>query len=162
MQNKEKYSDTLPKKYMAAGALLFNEAGDLLILHPSYKNRWEIAGGIVEANESPRAACQREIKEELGLDIEVTRLLCIDYSINVEDVENLQFVFDGGVLTKEQIDAIHFPDDEIKEYEFISIKSDKDKQKIVQRERLGARVLKAIEARETKTAYYLEKGKLLI
>lgn len=157
-ENKEKYSDTLPKKYMAAGALFFNENGDLLILHPSYKDRWEIAGGIVEANESPRAACEREIKEELGLDVNVSRLLCVDYSINVEGVENLQFVFDGGVLTKAQIDAIHFPDDEIRNIEFIATKSDEHRKWILQRKRLGARVLKAIEARNTGTAYYLEMG----
>lgn len=64
MQNQEKYSDTLPKKYMASGALLFNEAGELLILHPTYKDRWEIVGGIVEANESPRAGVNERFEKK--------------------------------------------------------------------------------------------------
>lgn len=158
MQDEEKYSDNLPKKYMASGALIFNKNGDLLILHPSYKNNWEIPGGIVEAGESPHEACEREIKEEIGLDIKVSRLLCVDYSINFEEVENLQFIFDAGVLNEDQINNIHFLDNEIKGYEFIDIRSDKGRKKILDRERLGLRILRAIEARENGTAYYLNKG----
>ncbi|MFC1787815.1 NUDIX domain-containing protein [Patescibacteria group bacterium] len=51
---------------MAAGAVMFDKDGNLLILHPAYKNRWEICGGIVEADESPRAACEREILKEVA------------------------------------------------------------------------------------------------
>ena len=153
MQDKEKYSDTLPKKYMASGALITNETGEVMILYTTYKDRWEIPGGIVEANESPRDACRREIKEELGLDLEVGRLLCVDYSINVEDVENLQFIFDGGVLSQEQIDQIVLADGEIKSFSFLL-----DKKEMMQRERLGPRLIKSLEAKEKGTCYYLEKG----
>ena len=151
--DKEKYSDTLPKKYMAAGALMMNEAGEVLILFTTYKDRWEIPGGIVEENESPRAACRREIKEELGLDLEIGPLLCVDYSINVEDVENLQFIFDAGTLSQEQLDRIAMADGEIKAFAFLS-----DTEEMMQRERLGPRLVKALEAKEKDTCYYLEKG----
>ncbi|PJA46218.1 NUDIX hydrolase [Candidatus Uhrbacteria bacterium CG_4_9_14_3_um_filter_50_9] len=158
MQNRETYSDTLPKKYMAAGALLFNEAGELLILHPTYKDRWEIVGGIVEADESPRQACEREINEEIGLDIHVGRLLCVDYSINLENAENLQFIFDGGVLTEDQIASIRLADGEVKSVEFVPASSKEDRERLLARDRLGPRLVKALEAREHQTTYYLEKG----
>ena len=62
------YQRSLPKKRMSAGALFFDEAGRLLVVEPAYKSNWEIPGGAVELNESPRQACVREVKEELGLE----------------------------------------------------------------------------------------------
>jgi 8-oxo-dGTP pyrophosphatase MutT (NUDIX family) len=35
------------------------------LLEPTYKEDWEIPGGIIEENESPREACKREVLEEL-------------------------------------------------------------------------------------------------
>lgn len=139
---------------MAAGALLRNETGEILIVHPTYKDRWEIPGGIVEANESPKAACEREILEELSLNIEVGRLLVVDYSINQYDQENLQFIFDGGILSNEQIEAIKLPDDELKQYEFI----EPSEKFLLARDRLGPRVVKALKAVESNIGTYLEFG----
>ncbi|KKU32468.1 MAG: NUDIX hydrolase [Candidatus Uhrbacteria bacterium GW2011_GWE2_46_68] len=157
--NQKKYSDTLPKKYMAAGALFFNKHHELLILHPTYKDRWEICGGIVETNESPRSACEREILEEIGLSRSVGRLLCVDYSVNTEHVENLQFIFDGGVLTENEIKQIRLAIDEISSFEFIGVESKEDNEKILQRDRLGPRLIKALEAKKHNKTFYLEKGK---
>jgi 8-oxo-dGTP pyrophosphatase MutT (NUDIX family) len=36
---------------------------------------WELPGGRLEAGEDPVAACMREIDEELGLSVRVTRIL---------------------------------------------------------------------------------------
>src|SRR5690606_12767250 len=64
--NRKAYQRTLPRKRVSAGCLLFDEAGRLLIVNPTYKDGWEIPGGAVEANESPLDGCIREIREELG------------------------------------------------------------------------------------------------
>jgi 8-oxo-dGTP pyrophosphatase MutT (NUDIX family) len=37
----------------------------VLLLEPTYKNDWEIPGGIIEDNESPKECCEREVFEEL-------------------------------------------------------------------------------------------------
>ena len=59
----------LPSVPVSAGALIFDHAGRLLILKPTYKSGWTIPGGIMEADgESPWQACQREIREECGLE----------------------------------------------------------------------------------------------
>lgn len=39
---------------------------------PEVAGGWELPGGKVEPGESPEAAARREIREELGCDIEVT------------------------------------------------------------------------------------------
>ncbi len=64
---------------MGAGALIRNVAGRVLAVEPTYKKTWELPGGSVEADESPRAACIREIEEELGLRMDVGRLLCLEW-----------------------------------------------------------------------------------
>jgi 8-oxo-dGTP pyrophosphatase MutT (NUDIX family) len=110
-----------PMKYLSAGALCFNQQGELLIVKPTYKDDWEIPGGIVEADESPIQACRREVREELGLDLPVGPLLAIDYYPRQgERPDSLQFVFSGGVLTPAEIAAIRLPADELSGYRFVA------------------------------------------
>ena len=40
-------------------------------------NRWSLPGGFIESGEDPQAACLRELKEETGLEGEITRLIGI-------------------------------------------------------------------------------------
>ena len=103
------FFEGLPKKRMGAGALLFDANGRVLVLKPGYKSHWEIPGGIVEADESPREAARREIREEIGLDIAEDRLelVGLDYmAAGGEKTESLMFVFSAGVLSEEEIASI--------------------------------------------------------
>ena len=52
-----------------------NEEGGLLLIHRNTPKRvqWEIPGGKVEEQEKPAETCEREIEEELGIDVEVIR-----------------------------------------------------------------------------------------
>ncbi len=123
MNKRKAYQLTLPKKRMSAGCLFFDDNGRFLIVNPTYKEPWEIPGGTVEANESPRQAAIREVAEEIGLNCEPRRLLCIDYSKeNDRRTESVQLIFDGGVLSKKQIKRITLPADELSEYRFVAPK----------------------------------------
>ena len=116
------YYDSLPKKRMSAGALFFDEQGKLLIVNPTYKPLQEIPGGIIEANESPREACIREVKEEIGLDWQPKRLLCVDYDHpGTIRTEAVSFIFYGGVLQENEINNIQLQASELSEYRFVSI-----------------------------------------
>lgn len=42
---------------------------------PNLAGQWELPGGKVESDETPEAAAIREVKEELGLDIELGDIL---------------------------------------------------------------------------------------
>lgn len=120
------FQKTLPKKRMGAGALIRNEKGEILLLQPTYKENWEIPGGIVETDESPYQACLREIKEELGIKIKVERLLCVDYNPPVKDyLESLMFIFDGGILSESQIAMIRIDSEEHHRFIFVSLKESK-------------------------------------
>lgn len=66
---------------MSAGALFLDGTGRILLVQPVYKRNWEIPGGVVELHESPRAACVREVREELGLARPFSRLLLVDYML---------------------------------------------------------------------------------
>lgn len=104
---------------MAAAALIQNDAGQLLIVKPNYRDGWLLPGGMVEFGESPRRACQREIKEEVRLELSVGRLLCVDYETkDRRGAESLKFIFDGGVITQTQTAAIVLQEDELSAYMF--------------------------------------------
>lgn len=157
--NRAEYLKQLPKKFMAAGALLFNDAGELLVLYPSYKEMWEIPGGIVEENESPREAVEREVKEELGLILKVKELLVCDYwHTTDEKPDNLQFIFHGGVLSSDQINSIELDTRELGSFEFVNVSNSEVLNELSKRERLGSRLVLALQALESKESYYLENA----
>ena len=115
------YLDALPQKRMGAGCLLLDEHGRVLLVKPNYKPVWEIPGGVVEQNESPKQCCQRELREELGLGRDVGRLLVIDYNHSTEaKSESLMFIFDGGILSPSEITSIQVCPDELDSFSFFT------------------------------------------
>lgn len=69
----------MPRKRMGAGLLIVDDKSRVLLVEPTYKTNWEVPGGMVELGEPPREAARREAQEELGFDVEVGRLLVIDW-----------------------------------------------------------------------------------
>ncbi len=117
----------LPRKTNSAGALLFNEQGELLVVKPNYKKTWNLPGGIIDKDESPAEACVREIKEELGLDRNIDQLIYVQYMKRIfNNHDSLRFIFWGGVVTEEEIENIVVQEDELTEYRFIEVKRSKD------------------------------------
>ena len=115
------FYESLPAKRMGAGCLFFNPEGQVLLVKPTYKPTWEIPGGVVERNESPRECCLREVREELGLERPVGDLLVVDYnSESSERTESLMFIFHGGVLSAAEIQSIQLNRDELSEFRFFT------------------------------------------
>ena len=77
----------------------------------------------MEDGESPAAAAVREVNEELGLDVGAGELMGVDYRPPTPGGRGnaLRFVFDGGVLTSDQIDRIVLPVDEIRAWRFVDV-----------------------------------------
>ncbi|MCB8921020.1 MAG: NUDIX hydrolase [Ardenticatenaceae bacterium] len=138
---------------MFAGALFFDEQERLLILQPTYKQVWEIPGGVIELGESPREACYREVEEELGLARPPERLLCVDYLHNSADkTEAVGFVFLGGRLTAVDIAQIRLPADELASYRFLPVADALP----YFSQRMQQRVAMCLEAIEAGGTFYLE------
>jgi 8-oxo-dGTP diphosphatase len=91
---------SLPGVVVAAGALITDPGGRVLLVKPNYRELWALPGGICERGEPPQEGCGRELAEELGLEIPVGRLLATDWSqpYGTDARPIMHFVFDGGQL----------------------------------------------------------------
>ena len=105
---------------MAAGALYRDRAGQVLLVDPVYRDTWDVPGGVVEAEESPHAACRREVAEEIGLVRPVGRVLAVDWMPSRPSYpEGLVVIYDGGVLSASEISAISVPEEELDGFAFV-------------------------------------------
>lgn len=146
---------SLARKRMAAGALFRDEAGRVLLVEPTYKPNWEIPGGAVEQEESPPAACHREVIEEIGLDRPVGRVLAVDWvPSRPERPEGLILVYDGGVLKADDIAAIRLKADEVASYAFVEAERVGE----LVSELLARRIAACLDAVDAGTALSLENG----
>lgn len=96
-------SESFATPRVAAGALFFDQQGRVLLVHPTYKDTWDIPGGYVDQGESPAAACRRELMEELGLDRRPRRLLAVDWAPSDNEGDKLLFLFDCGIIGSDHI-----------------------------------------------------------
>jgi len=154
--DRKSFQATLPTKRISAGMLLFDEQERLLVVEPTYKDTWEIPGGVVELNESPRQAVIREVAEELGLYCEPKRLLAVDHSAeSATRTESLNFIFLGPPLTKKRIEAIRLKSDELHSYRLLP---PKDATKLLNK-KLRRRVRRCLRVVDKKRTLYMEEQK---
>lgn len=66
---------TRPRKIVAAGTICRDDDGRMLVVYDLFRRIWTIPGGVVDADEDPAAAAQRETWEEGGIKVEVGKLL---------------------------------------------------------------------------------------
>ncbi|MEV1013258.1 NUDIX hydrolase [Micromonospora sp. NPDC049801] len=149
------FTADLPRKRMAAGLLLTDPRGRVLLVEPAYKASWEIPGGCVEADESPYQAAVRECREELGLTLTPGRLLVMDWvPPQPGRTEGVMFVFDAGTLTSEQTDRIVLPPTELRSWSWCDQPAAHERLPAL----LARRVAAAREARGQGFTRYLENG----
>src|ERR1700689_4927909 len=109
---------------LASGAL-FVDRGRILLVRKTYGNGWDIPGGYVDRGESPVAACEREIREELGLERRVRRLLVHDWAPSEADGDKILYLFDCGPLGDDE-NLIRLDGEEISDTRWVAI-ADVDK-----------------------------------
>ncbi len=115
--------ETLPAIPVSAGALIFDGAGRLLILKPTYKSGWTIPGGVMEADgETPWQACRREVREECGIEVDHGRLACMDFRRpRPGRPGGIRFLFDCGAVDDERLAAIVVQPEEVSEYRLVAL-----------------------------------------
>jgi 8-oxo-dGTP pyrophosphatase MutT (NUDIX family) len=109
---------TLPTKRVIAQGLIRDGAGRVLLCELTYKLEWDLPGGVVDPGESPATTLAREVREELGLEVEAGPLLSVNWLPPYRQWDDaLLLVFDLGVrpdvtdhlvLQPREIRAVHW------------------------------------------------------
>lgn len=109
----------LPRK-RAIGQLMVRDTEDrVLLCELTYKQDWDLPGGVVEVGESPKLAVAREVREELGLDLVPGDLLLTDWLPPWGGWDDaVCLVFDGGRHDASLLDAIVREEREIRDARF--------------------------------------------
>jgi 8-oxo-dGTP diphosphatase len=68
-----------PRFAVTAGAVVTDKRGRVLLLKHRFRpgSGWGMPGGFMEAGEQPEAALRRELREEIGLEIEQPKLVLV-------------------------------------------------------------------------------------
>lgn len=136
----------VPRKRSAATMVFTDGAGRVLLCEPTYKQVWEAPGGAVEADESPRDAAAREVREELGLVVEPGRIVAVDYVPPIGGrTEGLIFVYDGGRLTDEQTAAIRLAEGELKSWAWCTVEQVHERMRPLVARRIAAALGAVVE-----------------
>ena len=112
-----------PTAQVAAAALFTDQLDRILLVKPTYTDAWNLPGGVVEPGESPSAAATREVREEIGLVVQLGALMCVDYRPPVSGGRGdaLRFLFQGGRLSRDQLGSIELAPGEISEWRLVQI-----------------------------------------
>ena len=149
--------DGLPGIPASAGALVWDDAGRLLLLAPTYKDGWTIPGGVMESTgETPWEACRREVFEETGLTVTRGRLAAVDTRpAKPRKAMGLRFLFDCEPFSTEAAARVVVQVEEVREYRFV----EPEAALLLLRPAVRRRVASALAARAAGTGcVYLQDG----
>ncbi|NKY34844.1 NUDIX hydrolase [Nocardia speluncae] len=145
--------DQFARARMAAGAV-FVRNDEVLLVHKTYGNGWDIPGGYLEPGEAPGEACRREVREELGIDRAPQRLLVHDWAPSPGEGDKVLYMFYCGELGDERDIALQKA--ELDKWEWVPINKVDDY--VIPR--LGRRLRQAYTAFAHNLPIYLEHGEL--
>jgi len=80
---------------VGTGALILRD-GDLLLVRRGAQpglGKWSIPGGLVELGENVQDAMVREVKEEVGFDVEAVKLMDVFDSVTLDQNGRIQYHF---------------------------------------------------------------------
>jgi 8-oxo-dGTP pyrophosphatase MutT (NUDIX family) len=118
----------LPRKRAISQLLVRDPEGRVLLCRLTYKQDWDLPGGVVEVGESPQLAVSREVEEELALSIEAGRLLLTDWLPPWSGWDDaLCLVFDGGTHDPSLLDDVVRQEREIRDAAFCTVEEARER-----------------------------------
>jgi len=78
-----------PTHLVSVAALVTNEKGEILLVKSPWRG-WEYPGGLIEPGETFQEALHREVREESGIEIEITGFVGICKNIE-RNIVNIDF-----------------------------------------------------------------------
>lgn len=84
---------------VSVAGLVTNEEGKILLVNSPWRG-WEYPGGLIEPGETFQEALHREIREEAGVEVEITGFIGICKNVG-KNIVNIDFTcrYTGGELT---------------------------------------------------------------
>lgn len=108
----------LPTKRAIAQGLIRNSSNEILLCELTYKQEWDLPGGVVDPHESPAHAVIREVREELDVEMSPQSLVAVNWLPRWRAWDDaILFVFDLGIdddviararLEPREIQALHW------------------------------------------------------
>lgn len=92
-----------PTHLVSVAALVTNERGEILLVKSPWRG-WEYPGGLIEPGETFEEALHREVREESGVEIEITGFVGICKNVE-RDIVNVDFTaryVSGDLQTSEE------------------------------------------------------------
>jgi 8-oxo-dGTP pyrophosphatase MutT (NUDIX family) len=144
----------LPRKRAISQLLVRDGDGRVLMCRLTYKQDWDLPGGVVEVGESPQDAVSREVEEELGLRIDAGELVLTDWLPPWGGWDDaICLVFDGGVQDPAILGRMVKEEREIRDARFLTLEEVGD---------LAADfTLRRVEAALQSESRYTESGRSL-
>ncbi|MEK6282331.1 MAG: NUDIX domain-containing protein [Acidobacteriota bacterium] len=107
-------SFTHPRFSVTAGAVITDEPGRILLLKHRFRpgTGWGMPGGFIEKGEQPEEALRRELREEVGLEVEKIELFytrAFSKPMQIEIIFRCQAMGNPGQLNYEIERAEWFP-----------------------------------------------------
>ena len=92
---------THPRFTVTAGALIFNDSGEILLLKHRFRagSGWGLPGGFLEKGEQPLEALRRELREEIALELEDVEIFATRSFRKPQQVEVLFRCRANGAVT---------------------------------------------------------------
>ncbi len=146
----------LPRKRAISQMLVRSTDERVLLCQLTYKQDWDLPGGVVEVSESPQLAVAREVEEELGLTLTAGRLLLTDWLPPWSGWDDaLCLVFDGGTHEEAILEQVVRQTREIRSVEFCT------REQIEERcaDFTARRIAAAVAALATEGGSYTESGR---
>jgi 8-oxo-dGTP pyrophosphatase MutT (NUDIX family) len=115
-------NDRLPTKRAIAQGLLRNERGEVLLCELTYKKDWDLPGGVLDPRESPRECVEREIAEELDIDVRAMSLLAVNWLPPYRGWDDaILFLFDLGSVESAKTKRMSLLKREIREVHWVAV-----------------------------------------
>lgn len=92
-----------PTHLVSVAALVTNDNGQILLVK-SPRRGWEYPGGLIEPGETFQEALHREIREESGVEVEITGFvgICKNIERNIVNIDFTARYLSGELTTSEE------------------------------------------------------------